>query len=143
MKRILIPVDGSENSKKAIEKAKSLAELYDSELTLIYVINDTMINNPYVIRNDYRTELGTILSQQGEKILKEASELLGPQIKKIKTVMKYGDPGNTIIDYAEKNDFNLLVMGSRGLNAISRIMLGSVSLKVLNHINISVLIVKC
>lgn len=143
MKRILIPVDGSKNSEKAILKAKSLAEMYNSEVTLIYVINDTMINNPYVIRKDYRTELSTILSQQGENILKEAREMLEPQVADVNAVMKYGDPGNTIISYAEENDFDLVVMGSRGLSPISRIMLGSVSLKVLNHINISVLIVKC
>lgn len=142
MKKILVPVDGSENSAKAIEKAKSLAELYDSQVTLLYIINDTMISNPYVVRNDYKAELSTVLSQQGDNILRSSLELFGPNSMRVNTVMKYGDPGNSIISYAEENDFDLVIMGSRGLNAISRIMLGSVSLKVLNHINISVLIVK-
>lgn len=142
MKKILIPIDGSENSEKAILKAKSLAELYNSQVTLIYIINDTMISNPYVIRNDYKAELSTVLSQQGESILGNALKLFADNKLEVDTVMKYGDPGNTIISYAEENDYDLIVMGSRGLNALSRIMLGSVSLKVLNHVKISVLIVK-
>ena len=51
-------------------------------------------------------------------------------------------PGVLIVEWAEKEEFDLVVMGSRGLNAISRAMLGSVSNKVLNNIHVSVLIVK-
>lgn len=142
MKKILVAVDGSENSKKAILKSKILAELNNSQVTLLNVVNDSMMNNPYVTRRDHREAISKAFVEQGETVLERSLEIFGPYKGEIGTELKYGDPGRIIIEVAEGGDYDLVVMGSRGLNAISRAMLGSVSNKVLNHIHISVLIVK-
>lgn len=142
MKKILVAVDGSENSKKAILKARALAELNDSEVTLLSVVNDAMMNNPYVTRRDHKLAISKAFMEQGNTILRKSLDIFGPYKGKVETSLKYGDPGKTIIKIAEEEGYDLVIMGSRGLNAISRAMLGSVSNKVLNHIHISVLIVK-
>ncbi|MGO1470886.1 MAG: universal stress protein, partial [Tissierella sp.] len=56
--------------------------------------------------------------------------------------LRRGDPADAIIKETEKEDYDLVVMGSRGLGTFSRAILGSVSNKVLNHVETNVLIVK-
>lgn len=141
MKKILVSVDGSENSKKAIREAINLASLNDGEVVLLHVINDTM-GNPYITVKDHKEAIDKAFLDQGNIILDEAIEMFKEHDIKVETLLKHGDPGKTIINVAEEDNFDLIIMGSRGLNAISRAMLGSVSNKVLNHVNISVLIVK-
>ena len=61
---------------------------------------------------------------------------------KVNTLLKAGDPADVIIKEAEEGEYDILVMGSRGLGTFSRAMLGSVSNKVLNHVGINVLVVR-
>ncbi len=56
MKRILVPVDGSENSVKALNKAKEIGILNDSEILILTVVNSQR-DNPYIIEQDYTSEL--------------------------------------------------------------------------------------
>ncbi len=141
MKKILVAVDGSENSRKAILKTKELAKLNSSDVVLLHVVNDVM-NSPYITNREYRTVISKAFIEQGNNILRESLEEFKGFEGNVRTEIKFGDPGKLIVEMAEKEEFDLVVMGSRGLNAISRAMLGSVSNKVLNNIHVSVLIVK-
>lgn len=142
MKKILVAIDGLENSKKALEKAKEIGLLNNSEIEILYVISCLRNCHPYVIDQAYEAEINKVLLEQGKKILHEAEEIFKGYTGKVNTFIQCGDAAKEIIDKAEKMNCDLVVMGSRGLNAFSRAMLGSISNKVLNHINISVLIVK-
>lgn len=142
MKKILVAVDGSKNSEKAILKTRALAQLNGSEVTLLNVINDAIMNNPYVTRVEHKEAIHEAYTEQGNTVLEKSLEIFGPYEGNIRAELKHGDPGKTIIEIAEKEGYDLVVMGSRGLNTISRAMLGSVSNKVVNHIHVSVLIVK-
>ncbi|MEC0703363.1 universal stress protein, partial [Bacillus spizizenii] len=57
-------------------------------------------------------------------------------------IMKHGEPGPTIVSYANENQFDMLIVGSRGLNSLQEMVLGSVSHKVAKRANCPVLIVK-
>lgn len=141
MKKILVPVDGSDNSMKAVEKAYELGTLKNSEILLLAVVNSQR-DNPYIIEQDYTSKLSKKNISQGEKNLKEAKEKFENYPGQVKTLLKNGDIAETIIDIAEDEKFDVIVMGRRGMNKSSRSLLGSVSTKVINYANISVLVVK-
>ena len=141
MKKILVAVDGSDCSKKGLEMARKIGLEDKCDIMLLNVVNDIM-NTPYVSIREYKVAINKALLEEGNRILAEATEYFNDYPGEVKTAIKYGDPAQKIIDAAETNEYDLVIMGSRGLNAISRAMLGSVSNKVLNHIKVSVLIVK-
>lgn len=140
MKKILIAVDGSKKSKKALSKAEEMGRLSDSNITIITVINT--LGSPYVADPKIKARLNKENIEYGENILKEALEGFGDYPGSVHTMLKDGDTGEEIIKEAEDGDYDLVVMGSRGLGTFSRTFLGSVSNRVVNHINKSVLIVK-
>lgn len=137
MKKILVPIDGSDNSMKALEKAKEIALLSHSDVTLLNV-TDT---SKYFIA-DYEVKLVSQNIEHGKELLKSSLEKFKDFDRNVNTVHKVGDTSHEIIKVAEEGNYDLIVMGSRGLGTFSRAFLGSVSNKVLNHINKTVLIVK-
>ncbi len=141
MKNILVPIDGSKGSQLALEKAKELGELNNSKITILNVISNLM-NNPYLLEYDHKLEINEVFSQQAKETLEKAMETFEDYSGEIKTEVRLGDPAQEIIDEAEEGGYDLVVMGNRGLNAFSRVMMGSVSNRVLNHVKTSVYIVK-
>ncbi len=141
MKKILVSVDGSENSKKALIKAKEIAELKTSDVYILTVV-ENLKGNPYTVSQDYQNETTKTNIQCGEEILKEAVDLFKDYPGVVKADYKVGDIADKIIEVAEEKEVDLIVMGRRGLGTFSRAFLGSISNKVLNNVNISVLIVK-
>lgn len=142
MKKILVAVDGSDYSRKALAKAKELGEKYNSEIVILYVISSLRYSHPYIIDKTIEAEINKILLEQGKKILEESLKAFEGYPSKAVTFLKCGDPAREIIEMAKKESCDLIVIGNRGLNTISRAMLGSVSTKVINHSDISVLVVK-
>ncbi|MHB9093091.1 MAG: universal stress protein [Eubacteriales bacterium] len=137
--KILVPVDGSDYSFRAVKTAASLVEKYSSEVTLIYVVAIPS-HNP-----GYSPDLGMIpqrviddLEQQGNNILNKAKAEFKSNM--VNTVMRIGYPAEEIIDEAA-NGYDLVVMGGRGLGKIKGFLLGSVSDRVSHHAQCAVLIV--
>ena len=141
MKKILVPVDGSENSKKALIEAKKIGEIFNSEIIILNVVKD-IIAHPYLATQDYGMKTNEGLMELGKELLIESLKTFEGFSGIVKTKIKYGDAGRGIVEEVEEGDYDLVVMGSRGLGAFSRAMLGSVSNKVLNHVNTNVLIIK-
>lgn len=141
MKKILIGVDGSKNSEKALIQAKKIGTCLNSEISIIYVMED-ITAQPYVHMQDYRGALDEAFKEQGIEVLGRAKEELKDYEGKVEFLLETGNPGNIILKVAENGEYDLIVLGSRGLNAVSRVMIGSVSNKVVNRANVSVLIVK-
>lgn len=140
MNRILVAADGSKYSKKALFKAKQLATSLGIEVVVITVVN--ISDNVYVQNRELKTELGKTALSHAHNVLKDAEEIFEGFPYKFSTVYKNGDIVDEIVKFAEEGSFDLLIMGSRGLGAFSRTLLGSVSDKVIHHIKTSVLIVK-
>ncbi|TJX13781.1 universal stress protein [Tissierella creatinini] len=141
MKKILIAVDGSENSKKALLKAKEIAQLKSSDVYILTVI-ENLKGNPYTVSQDYQNETTKTNIQRGEEILEEAKEIFKDYPGKVEADYRVGDVADKIIEIAEEKEIDLIVMGRRGLGTLSRAFLGSISNKVLNNVTNSVLIVK-
>src|SRR5690554_1599065 len=142
MKKILVAVDGSDHAYKALKKAKEIGIRYNSEIIILYVISSLRNCQPYVLDQIYETKINKNLLDQGKKILEESIKIYEDYPTKVTTFIKCGDLAREITEKTKKDNCDLIVMGSRGLNTFSRAMLGSISNKVLNHSHISVLIVK-
>ena len=140
MKRILVATDGSKYSQKALFKAKQIATDMGSEVTAVSIV--TLYDNIYSHNQAIKSELGKAEMERSKLVLKEAEEIFADFKGKFSTVYKTGDVVDQIIKLAEEGEYDLLIMGSRGLGAFSRTLLGSVSDKVIHHIKISVMLVK-
>lgn len=133
--KILVPTDGSEGSEVALEHAKSLAKNYDSEVHLIYVA-DVRTQNTGDIMANFMGELEKI----GEKAVSSMHEELEEVDSVVKEVIK-GIPHREIIDYANEKDIDLIVMGTHGRTGLDRILLGSVTEKVVRTSEVPVMTV--
>lgn len=140
LSRILVPVDGSDNSLRALDHAIFLAKSTGAGVTAMNVIESppTVYIESQKLIDDimvkYRTESAKILDR-----CKQIAEKAGV---KIETVIAEGDTASNITGYAQKEGFDLIIIGSRGLGKFKEMVLGSVSNKVLHHSKASVLIVR-
>lgn len=141
-RKILVPIDGSKNSKRALLEARRYGEyLDDVEITILTVLKPD-IPHYYSYLELSKPDDREQLTAAAEALVKESVELLGFPEDQVMTKIRRGDPANEILEEAEEGAYNLIIMGSRGLGIFSRSFLGSVSYKVLSHTNINVLIVK-
>ncbi|MFJ5769831.1 universal stress protein [Psychrobacillus sp. NPDC093180] len=136
--KILLAVDGSKNSLRAATEAVKIASMNsECKVDIVYVA-DFSKSKKEILHAQGKEELD--LSRR-QKIL-PVQELLHAQNISYTTNILRGEPGPTIIKYANDNSFELVVIGSRGLNGLQEMVLGSVSHKVVKRANCPVLIVK-
>ena len=134
---ILVPLDGSKYSEKALLHACDMAKNYQSRLILLYVVEKS---SPLNLLD--RKEYLKILRGFGDKVLikgKKTATKLGVDSK---IIMKEGNIANEITKLAKNQRCNLIIVGSKGLGASMRLLLGSVSNKLANNSPCSILIVK-
>lgn len=135
---ILIAADGSENSYRAAKEAVKLAgATKDAEVTILYVIDHNEAQSEDIHRGA-SPEYEMARQQKVQPII----DLLDQEKIFHKTEMIYGIPSHVISEYANDRNFDILVMGKRGLNPMQEMVLGSVSRSVLNKVEAPVLIVK-
>ena len=141
MKKFLVPTDGSKNSEHAIIKARKLAEDLGAKIVVLTVVTDTVLM-PYMTEENYNMPTKDDLEKMGNKNLDMASTFFEDFKGDVKFKLRSGNTAENIIDEAEKGNYDLIIMGSRGHGTFSRTILGSVSNKVLNHVKVDVLIVR-
>lgn len=138
--KILVAIDGSKMSDKAVEMAKQLGNGQQSEITLLHVGKELVIP-PNAIVLEYVTLLEEV-KKNGIELLNNAKDLLDKEGLKVSVVYKVGDPARQIVDFAKKEHYDLIIIGSRGLGNFKELMLGSVSHKVSQLSHCPVMIVK-
>jgi len=134
---ILVPLDGSGDSQKALLQACDLAKNYQSNLILVYVVE----KSPSLNLLD-RKEYLEILRKFGNKVLIKGKQTAENKGIDVITIMKEGNISNEIVKLAKNKKCNLIIVGSKGLGATARFFLGSISNKLANNSPCSVLIVK-
>lgn len=135
--KILLAADGSRNSVRAAEKAAYMAKLRNADFTVLYVVDSSTSKSDVLLEGD-RGAVDERRKQRlapVEKILNEKG--VAAEIRILK-----GDPGPSIVKYVNENQFDLVVIGSRGLNSLQEMVLGSVSHKVAKRVHCPVMIVK-
>ena len=141
--KILVPVDGSETSWKAMEEAKKLAEAFRGEMVVVNVIQPYNNAALLVVPLDQAT-----ISQGNEELTKIGNSVLETAKEKCRTsrakefLLEVGHPSERIIAVSKEKACTSIVIGSRGLSGIAEFFLGSVSSKVSQYASVPVLIVK-
>lgn len=136
--KIAVAIDGSENALRAAKHAITLVQyLPEAHLEVIYVLD-------FNKAKDER-----LLSQSPESLTLKREQKVLPIIElakdvgvKTKVTMLKGNPSQEIIKYVNSEEIDQLVIGSRGLNTFQEMVLGSVSHKVMKHVNCPITIVK-
>jgi nucleotide-binding universal stress UspA family protein len=141
MHNILCPIDGSEASLDAVRKAGNLAKAHDGKVTLLYVVPlalSHLLRNADDDLDSLQKHVEERLSDRADEHLQVATEVCQvPAVLKKKT----GHPTQAIVEEAVNGDYDLIVMGNRGLGGVSQ-LLGSVSAYVVHHSPIPVLVDK-
>jgi nucleotide-binding universal stress UspA family protein len=153
--KILVPYDGSKHAEKALNKAVNLAKLIKGSKIIILNVIEEILTPPLVfptrIRH-YKTGEDTTLSTYFRDLQTDMRYKMINTLEKIKqkyensvkirTVVLVGLAEDKIVEYANRQNVDLIVMGSKGLKGISRLLMGSVSRHVSEKVKCSVMIVR-
>jgi nucleotide-binding universal stress UspA family protein len=138
MKRILVAHDGSKPSEKAMKKAFEIAGKFGSSVTVVSVIPEFYLTE--LMETD-RTRIVKTLADEGKKMLAQIKNRHKGEYR-LKTVLKQGNPAEVVIEEARKMKATLIITGSHGRHGAQKFLLGSVSSKIVDHADCSVLVVK-
>src|SRR5918998_2777849 len=131
--RILLPTDGSEDAIRAAEAASDLARRSGAELHVVHVWHDVRGFAHDFVKRELRRQGQEILDEQIEKIKASGGEVA-------KAYLRSGRTSNEVIALCKEIDAGLLVVGSRGLGTVRRILMGSQSEEIVHHSQVPVLV---
>ncbi len=138
VRRVLVPIDFSDASEVALRHAKEIALTYGAEIDLLHVVDEPVYPSAYGDTVDFP---GQVVAEEAEDELANlARDIIGVEHAMAKVVV--GHPVEHILKYVEENEVDLLVMATHGRTGLNRLMLGSVSEKVLRQSPIPVFLVK-
>ena len=143
-KKIMVTTDGSELVKKAVDTAIEFAKIGQIKLYAVHVIpmGDFYSSMPLSIDAEWIKDMEEHLRIAGEEAIAYVENTGREANVEVESVILEGNPANEIVDFAEKNDIELIIMGSHGKTGIERFMIGSIAENVVRHSKRSVLIVK-
>jgi nucleotide-binding universal stress UspA family protein len=150
--KILIAFDGSEPSEHALDQGVEIAKKFKADVKVLSVVPRVMMPvfpdegfgaAPITAAQEFgeyqermREFYENALNEAGDKIKDNATDL------NVETVLKEGRPSSTIVETAEEDDVDLIVIGSRGLGGITGFILGSTSRRVVESCTKPILVVK-
>lgn len=136
-KKILVATDGSENAMRAAEQGRDIASCMGSEVTVVYAAYV-----PTMYAGDLRPEIFDSVHADGQRILNATARMFEGTEVKVKTELLYDEKAEDgILRLAEEQGFDLVIVGSRGLDVTQRKALGSTSMRVVEQATCPVLVV--
>jgi len=148
LRRLLVAVDASPNAARAGNEAVMLAEKFNAELIVLHAVPipsytfaqaevgsvaPSMFQEYYeAAQKEGKLAVDEVVTSAKSKNVKATGVILGPAVSIVET----------IIDYAAKNNVDLIVVGTRGRTGFKKLLLGSVSTGILTHAGCSVLVVR-
>ena len=142
--RIVVGTDGSETAKEAVRQAADLAKNVGATLDVVSAYEPVSESRLREERREVPSDLAHVVSpkEDVEDILKEAAKKIGGNGVQVETFARQGDPADAILDVAEEQNADLIIVGNKGMTGAKRFLLGSVPNKVSHHAPCSVLIVR-
>lgn len=137
-KKMLLAVDGSEHSLRATYEAIKIATLAKESVIEVVLVADYSKAKDEILHSHGKEELEV---SRRKRLLPAEERLKSNNISYHINILR-GEPGPAIIKHANKEKFDLVIIGSRGLNSLQEMVLGSVSHKVVKRVDCPVLIVK-
>ncbi len=142
--KILVPVDGSDVSFDAVDYAVRLAAKHNAEICLVHVV-PTSVWSYCLMTEDLSPVLVSTMSEmetEGERLLLSALTSVKESGLKVDARLDYGGTAKKIVQIAKEENFDLIVIGSRGLGFVARLLFRSVSDEVVHRAPCPVLVVK-
>lgn len=152
-KILLVPVDGSRGADKAASLAAPIAEKLGVPLRLLfayprnplerYGLSDGLStrSNPEALDYFSGETFAQLREQTAEKAFGAARKAIGETTAPVEQELVPGEPAAAILEHASETDSPMIVIGSRGLNRVTELLLGSVSQRVLHHAKCPVIVV--
>lgn len=138
--KILVPVDGSDNSYRALDAALFFSGKLGSKIAAVHVMEDIPLL--HIQSEKLLRELLEDYKNQQELILTKSSEIAKEKNLIIDTILLHGNPSSIILDLCDKEKYDMIVMGSRGMGKFKELVLGSVSSKIVHHSSCPVMIIR-
>ena len=138
--RILVPTDGSTETERAVEHAAELAAAHGATLHAVYVVNSATFAGLHMETSWEGVD--EVLREEGATALERIEELAATHGVPVTTTLLDGSPSKRIVEYAESEDCDLVVMGTHGRGGIDRLLLGSVAEGVVRACSVPVLTVQ-
>ena len=139
-RNIVIATDGSENTQKAVSYGIEIAKLSGATIHALYVVDTSSFSS--IPMDAGWEEMYEILRKEGEKAVFDVKERGEADGVEVRGVLWEGHPSTEIINFAENNDIDLIVMGTLGKTGLDRFLLGSVAEKVVRNSKVPVLVVR-
>ncbi len=154
LEKILVPIDGSEHSLKALEVAIQIAKKFEGKITLIHVYSVTV--RPIIMPEPTTltppgvpimtpTEISRVVNaarEVGNRILSDGEDKAKAEAVPVEKILTEGHVVHEIIRVAKDGNFDLIVIGARGISHMREMLLGSVTDGVIHHASCPVLVVK-
>jgi len=139
-RNIVIATDGSANIQKAISCGIDIAKLSGATVYALYVVDiHSTISENWTAGKETIYE---IMRNDGEKAVSEVKKIGDVSGVEVREVVLNGYPSKEIIDFAENNDIDLIVMGTLGKTGLEKFLMGSVAEKVVRGSKVPVMVVR-
>ena len=139
-KHVLVAMDGSKESEKAFKKAIEICLVHEAHLSIAHVID---IHTFAAMDSSSGLSLEIAENYADELLLKFEQQALNANVKFVNKIMEFGSPKVLIAkNIASKHNIDLIVCGATGVNAIERILIGSVSENIVRNASCDVLVVR-
>ena len=155
IRKILYTTDLSENARYAFSYAVSLANQYNAKITILHVLEELSPTALWMVgdiigekrwsalkEEKKDTVIGTLQLRLQDFCVQIADDVPDCPFVVDQTLVETGHPVDRIIELADTGDYDMIVMGSRGLGMLADVMLGSTSRRVLGRCNIPVLVIR-
>ena len=140
IERILVPIDFSESSMKALDEAVEFNRPYGAELILMFAVERGYYESPLLVPDS-----GGLLEQQARAAEERLEEICGQVAAdgiKCRTLVEFGAPYQAIVDAAKKVDANLIVMSTHGRTGLAHVLFGSVAERVVQYASCPILLLR-
>ncbi len=139
-RNIVIATDGSENSQRAISCGVEIAKLSGATVHALYVVDTpSMISETWTAGKEMVHEL---IIREGKKVLSKVKKIIEDSRVEVKEVLLEGYPSEEIINFAENNNMDLIVMGTLGKTGLERFLVGSVAENVVRNSKVPVMVIR-
>jgi nucleotide-binding universal stress UspA family protein len=141
---IVVGTDGSETANEAVRQATELAKAVGATIHLVSAFEPVGNQRLREERQQVPEDMSWMVNQREDvdATLKQAAESISEAGVQVETYARQGDPADAILDVAEENNADLIVVGNKGMTGAKRFLLGSVPNKVSHHAPSSVMIIR-
>jgi nucleotide-binding universal stress UspA family protein len=141
---IVVGTDGSDTANEAVRQASELAKAVGAKIHLVSAFEPVGNQRLREERQQVPEDMSWMVNQREDvdATLKEAAEKIQESGVDVETYARQGDPADAILDVAEEQNADLIIVGNKGMTGAKRFLLGSVPNKVSHHAPCSVMIIR-